>query len=132
MRLTTAQSEQLLEQHGIWIKVTCDRCGNLLGAVRWTRRGEPGEWCSGVCRDGVKAEHARKRGGRPRKYKTDALRIRSERQHSAVRQRAFRQRRGVTENPLQSNGTEGVADAFLSSGYTPSRTYIAPVLEALR
>jgi hypothetical protein len=53
MRLTKEQCEKLLRERGIWITEACDKCGKLLGAVHWTRRGEPGEWCSAECRDGV-------------------------------------------------------------------------------
>jgi hypothetical protein len=37
------------------LKTEAKSCGQLLGSVRWTRRGEPGEWCSAECRDGIKA-----------------------------------------------------------------------------
>lgn len=30
----------------------CYRCGQVLGAVTYTKRGEPGVWCSKQCRDG--------------------------------------------------------------------------------
>lgn len=53
MRLSKEQSQRLLRERGIWIIAACDRCGQLLGAVCWTRRGEPGEWCSEACRDGL-------------------------------------------------------------------------------
>jgi hypothetical protein len=56
MKLTREQSQKLVQERGIWVTNACDRCGRLLGAVRWTRRGEPGEWCSALCRDGVKPE----------------------------------------------------------------------------
>src|ERR1700722_4378371 len=55
MRLTRDQSQKLLHQRNIWITEACDKCGQLLGAVRWTRRGEPGESCSIACRDGIQA-----------------------------------------------------------------------------
>ena len=55
MRLAPKQSLKLLRERGIWITEACDKCGRLLGSVRWTKRGEPGEWCSRECRDG-KAE----------------------------------------------------------------------------
>jgi len=54
MKLTQEQSQKLLRERGIWITEACDRCGKLLGSVRWTRKGEPGEWCSAACRDGIK------------------------------------------------------------------------------
>jgi hypothetical protein len=53
MKLTKEQSQKLLRERGIWITNACDKCGQLLGAVRWTRRGELGEWCSAECRDGI-------------------------------------------------------------------------------
>jgi hypothetical protein len=55
MRLTREQSRKLLPERGIWITEACDKCGKLLGSVRWTCRGEPGEWCSIACRDGIEA-----------------------------------------------------------------------------
>jgi hypothetical protein len=97
MRLTREQSEKLLRERGIWITEACDKCGKLLGAVRWTRRGEPGEWCSAECRDGIAfsarkpvrattvetlASVRRKRigaqqAGRPRKHANNAGKQRS-------------------------------------------------------
>jgi hypothetical protein len=128
MRLTKAQSEQLLEQHGIWITAACDECGNPLGAVRWTRRGEAGEWCSERCRDGVRTE--RRRGGRPRLKLSAKARISHRRK--LVREAVQRHRLGVIKNCPQATGTEGVTDVILSSCYTPSRAAIALVLEPLR
>jgi hypothetical protein len=52
MKLTREQSQKLLRERGIWVTEACDKCRKLLGSVRWTRRGEPGEWCSSLCRDG--------------------------------------------------------------------------------
>jgi len=52
MQLTEMQSRKLLRTHGVYVTCACDRCGKILGAVRYTRRDEPGEWCSEVCRDG--------------------------------------------------------------------------------
>ena len=51
---------RLLEERSVYVKECCDRCGQLLGPVRSARRGEPGEWCSRECRDGVdrSLEHA--------------------------------------------------------------------------
>jgi hypothetical protein len=130
MRLTKAQSEQLLDQHGIWITGACDECGKLLGAVRWTRRGEPGEWCSALCRDGVKAERTHRRGGRPRLNLS--AKGRESRRRKQVRDAVERHRLGVIKNCPEPNGTEGLTDAILSFGYTPSRTAIASLLEPLR
>ncbi len=53
MLLTIEQSYQLLDQHGCFAREVCDRCGAILGPVRFTRRGETGVWCSRECRDGA-------------------------------------------------------------------------------
>lgn len=53
MRLIREQGKRLLRERGIWITEACDRCGKLLGSIRWTRKGELGEWCSAECRDGI-------------------------------------------------------------------------------
>jgi hypothetical protein len=128
MQLTTEQNRKALAEHGWYVTEACDRCGKLLGCVRYTRRGEPGEWCSECWRDGVRAE--RRRGGRPRLKLSAKDRISHRRKQ--VREAVQRHRLGVIKNCPQPNGTEGLTDAILSSGYTPSRTAIAPVLEALR
>jgi hypothetical protein len=66
MKLTHEQRERLAEQ-GLWRDESCDRCGGLLGSIRYTRRGEPGAWCSELCRDGAEVVAARKerKGGKP-------------------------------------------------------------------
>jgi hypothetical protein len=53
MKLPREQSQKLLREFGIWVTEACEKCGQLLGSVRWTRKGERGEWCSAACRDGV-------------------------------------------------------------------------------
>jgi hypothetical protein len=130
MKLADEQSRKILAQYGCWITEACDRCRKLLGAVRYTRRGEPGEWCSELCRDGVKAERTRRRGGRPRLNLS--AKGRESRRRKQVRDAVERHRLGVIKNCPQPNGTEGLTGAILRSGYTPGRTAIAPVLEALR
>jgi hypothetical protein len=55
MKLKREQCEKLLREFGIWVAEACDKCGQLLGSVRWTRKDNLGEWCSKVCRDGVAA-----------------------------------------------------------------------------
>jgi hypothetical protein len=55
MKLTTAQAYELLAKYGIYVREACGRCGQLLGAVRFTRKGESGVWCSQECRDGTAA-----------------------------------------------------------------------------
>ena len=85
MRITEEQSRLLLAKHGVYVTEVCDKCGKILGHVRFTRYGEPGAWCCRECRDGVAAaerHRATRKGGRPRKHETDA-----------DRQKAYRERR---------------------------------------
>jgi hypothetical protein len=65
--LTVQQSYALLEKHGVFARECCNRCGQLLGAVRFTRRNESGVWCSRECRSDVRMAVLLK-PGRPRKY----------------------------------------------------------------
>lgn len=66
MLLREELRRRLLEERGITPIEACDRCGALLGAFRYTRRGEPGVWCSRECR-GIVEQPAIRNGGRPRK-----------------------------------------------------------------
>ena len=70
MRLTTHQAYDLLGEHGVFAREICDGCGVVLGAVRFTRRGDAGAWCSRECR-GDGERHAIRKTGRPRKYEND-------------------------------------------------------------
>jgi hypothetical protein len=131
MRLTVEQSRQALAEHGCYVTEACDKDGKLLGYVRYTRRGEPGEWCSEICRDGSAAVQVRqaRRIGRPR------LRLSAEGRVSHRRtqiREATRRRRAVIKNGPQPTDGKSLTDAILRFGYTPTRTGIAPRLEALR
>jgi hypothetical protein len=53
MILSAPLKVRLLQEHGIFATESCDRCGQLLGAARFTRAGDPGVWCSRKCRDGI-------------------------------------------------------------------------------
>src|SRR6266446_3244042 len=68
MLLTTKQSERLLAKHGVFAREICDKCGTVLGPVRFTRRDDVGVWCSPLCRGDGERQAARK-NGRPRKYR---------------------------------------------------------------
>lgn len=85
MTLSAEQRKTLRDERDIIANEACDTCGKVLGCVRFTRRGEPGEWCSRECRDGraavEKLEARRAARGRPRKYADDA-----------EKQRAYRKR----------------------------------------
>ncbi len=53
--LTPQQSYGLLAKHGCYAKECCDRCGQIIGPVRFTRQANSGVWCSRGCRDGEEA-----------------------------------------------------------------------------
>jgi hypothetical protein len=91
MNLTTAQSYELLSKHSVYAAEACDKCGRLLGAVRFKRACQTEVWCSQECRGDFRREAIRK-GGRPRKYRTDRARHDAEQCQNAERQRAFRAR----------------------------------------
>jgi len=55
MHLTTEQQEEIKATHGVCVNEVCDACHKPLDYVRFTRKDEPGEWCSRECRDGVEA-----------------------------------------------------------------------------
>jgi hypothetical protein len=69
MKLMIARVYELANLYGVFAKDCCDKCGRLLGAVRFTRRDDVGEWCSRECRGDVESQTVRK-GGRPRKYRS--------------------------------------------------------------
>jgi hypothetical protein len=55
MLLSIQKSYELLAKYGCFAREICDTCGAVLGAVRFTRKGKAGEWCSRECRDGKEA-----------------------------------------------------------------------------
>jgi hypothetical protein len=68
MMLTVSQGYTLLAKHGVFAREICDKCGAVLGAVRFMRKDESGVWCSRDCRGDGERQAARK-NGRPRKYR---------------------------------------------------------------
>ena len=70
MLLAIQKSYELLANYGFFAREICDKCGIVLGAVRFTRHGESEVYCSRECR-GDAQRSATHRRGRPRKYKTD-------------------------------------------------------------
>ena len=131
MRLTAEQRRKALAEHGCYVTEACDRCGKLLGCVRYTHRGEPGEWCSELCRDGSAAVHTRqaRRVGRPRLKLSAKGRVLHRRKQ--IREAAQRHRLSVIKNGQQPIDAKPVTDAILRSGYTPSRAAVSPVVETL-
>src|SRR5438876_3139102 len=68
--LAIQKSYELLANYGFFAREICDKCGIVLGAVRFTRRNESKVYCSRECR-GDAYRSSTHRQGRPRKYKTD-------------------------------------------------------------
>lgn len=56
MNIGPLQKIELREEYGIYATNACDRCGKILGPVRFTIKGKPGEWCSRSCRSGAQHE----------------------------------------------------------------------------
>jgi hypothetical protein len=132
MKLSPEQQRALRRAHGICANEACDSCRKVLGSVRWTRRGEPGEWCSDVCRDGSAAVELRqaRRAGRPRLKLSAKDRI--ARRRRQIREAVSRHRLSVIKNGPQPTEDTALASAISHSGYPHSQAATAPVLEALR
>jgi hypothetical protein len=79
MKLSAEKAYDLLGKHAVFALEACDKCGRVLGAVRFTRRDDAGEWCSRECRGDAQREIVRK-GGRPRKYRSEDRRAAKTRQ----------------------------------------------------
>jgi hypothetical protein len=90
MMLREELRRRLLEDRGIYVKEACDKCGQLFGSVCYTRRGDSGVWCSRECRGDAERPAIRK-GGRPRKHRSNA-----------ERQQAYRERVLTVTKPPRS------------------------------
>ncbi|HWY54258.1 MAG TPA: hypothetical protein VNZ03_07330 [Terriglobales bacterium] len=66
MRLTTEQQDEIKTTHDVCVNEACESCRKPLDYLRYTRKDEPGEWCSRECRDGVEAAN---RHGATRKHR---------------------------------------------------------------
>ena len=69
MLLAIQECYELFAEYGFFAREICDKCGIVLGAVRFTRRNESQVYCSRECR-GDAHRSSTHRQGRPRKYKT--------------------------------------------------------------
>jgi hypothetical protein len=95
MLLAIQKSYELLAKCGFFAREICDKCGTVLGAVRFTRRDESGVWCSRECRGDIQRETIRK-GGRPRKYESP-----TERRTAKTRQQRGYRAISVWKKPLR-------------------------------
>lgn len=123
MILTVAQSRAVLAQYGIFIREICGKCGAALGAVRYTRAGDAGAWCSRECRGDVERRTIRK-NGRPRKYRNGE----ESRAAKTKQQRDYRSRSGVEKTPCMQSETKDL-QARKSPLSTTPLTRLFPALE---
>ena len=127
MLLTVQQSYELLKRHEVFALEICDQCGAVLGSIRFTRKDETGVWCSRKCRGDVHSDAGRK-GGRPRRYRSEDERIAGERLKNSERQKAFRVR-------VQRNGKPpriATETKDLQAQKTPLSAYpLTPLFPAL-
>jgi hypothetical protein len=70
MLLAIQKSYELLAKYGFFAREICDKCGIVLGAVRFTRHNASEVYCSRECRRDAERSATHRRG-RPRKYKTE-------------------------------------------------------------
>ena len=125
MLLTVQQGYELLSNYGCFAREICDRCGAVLGAVRFTRKNESGVWCSGECRgDGQRQKIHR--GGRPSKYRDE----RTRKNAHAQQQRNSRFRSSVTKTCQQPNESKGLTGAKTPLSTIPL-TLSFPALETV-
>jgi hypothetical protein len=109
-----------LRVHGTYVTEACEKCGRLLGPVRFTRRGDAGAWCSRACRDGVDHSPTVCRGcgtslvGKRRGaiYCDRTCRMRTVRKE-------VRDSTNIVNTPIQNTG---LADAISGFDYGDSRT----------
>jgi hypothetical protein len=125
MLLTIQKSYELLANFGFFAREICDKCGIVLGAVRFTRHNESKVYCCRECR-GDAQRSATHRWGRPRKYKTE----RERRAAKSRQQQVYRSHPNVektvriqskTKNlqtqkvPLSCLGAPGPGEPLISS-----------------
>ena len=122
MKLTAEQSRTLLEKHGCYCAEACDKCGQVLGPVRYTRASDSGVWCSPQCRGDAQRTKILK-SGRPRKYRTKKERRRAKSQQ----QRIYRSRPRVEKTACIETETKDLQaqntalSCYPSSGVLGSR-----------
>jgi hypothetical protein len=103
--LTARQSREMLEKFGVYSSEACHKCGQVLGPVRYTRKGETGVWCSQQCRGDAEKTKMLK-PGRPRKYRNEKERRRAKSQQ----QRIYRSRPRVEKTVCMATETKDLHD----------------------
>jgi hypothetical protein len=101
---------------GSCVTEACNRCGRLLGAVRFTRANDSAAWCSRICRDGVEHQAGRCRGCR--------VSLAGQRKGTLFCSDTCRKRyhvRDEVNNPETHIQNAGLTDTKIGSGYIPTR-----------
>jgi len=114
MLLAIQKSYELLAHYGCFAREICDKCGIVLGAVRFTRPDESEVYCSRECR-GHAHRSSTLRPGRPRKYKTH-----SERRAAKTRQQqVYRSHPNVEKTARIESETKNLQTRKLSLSTIP-------------
>jgi hypothetical protein len=113
MLLTVQQGYELLANYGCFAREICDKCGIVVGAVRFTRYGESEVYCSRECRGDADRSSTHRRGGRPRKYKTD----RERRTAKTLQQRVYRSHPNVEKTVRIQSETKNLQTQKLALSY---------------
>lgn len=117
LHLNSEQQQIIRDRYGVCVNEACDTCGQIVGWVRFTRRTEPGEWCSRECRDGTEAAaryDATRKVGRPRL--TPKQQRESKAKRLSYQRSLMRDRRDpvLAKNYPQPIEMTGVTDAVLA------------------
>jgi hypothetical protein len=126
MRLSEEQSRALLAKYGAYVTEVCDKCGKILGPIRFTQYGQTGEWCSKRCRDGFERKPGTCLGcGVPLNGKRKGAVFCSDVCRKRWRVEMLRL---IAETPIQKSA---LMDAILASRYGSSLKLSKPSSEAL-
>jgi hypothetical protein len=127
MLLTIQQGYELLANYGCFAREICDKCGVVLGAVRFTRYGESEVYCSRECRGDAQG-FATLKPGRPRKYKTE----RERRAAKTRQQQTYRSRPRVEKTVRIQSKTKNLRTQKLPLSYLGTPEPGGPLISSQR
>ena|SRR5208283_642980 len=125
--LAIEKSYELLANYGCFAREICDKCGIVLGAVRFTRHGESEVYCSPECR-GDAQRSVTLRPGRPRKYKTD----RERRAAKTRQQQSYRSHPNVEKTVRIQSETKNLQTQKLSLSHLDTSGPGEPLISSQR
>ena len=127
MLLAIQKSYELLAKYGCFAREICDKCGIVLGAVRFTRHGESKVYCSRKCR-GETHRSATHRRGRPRKHKTD----RERRAAKTRQQQVYRSHPNVEKTVRIQSETKNLQTQKVPRSYLGTPRHGEPLVSSRR